>query len=535
LLCLEKRAQRPCIVSTRMVPLKLNLSEETAVYDKAKLFAAALKELLVDERHILNGNVSVVLSNNTIFTRFVTLPNVTRSKLNQIIRFEVEQQIPFIIDEVTWAYTTIPLAHTNDLSVLIAAIRNSEIQMLSSAFKDLGISIQTFGICHIAYYNLLRHFSVKEKNILLVDLGDEVSSLVFMEKNRTWGRNLLTGGAKLTRAIMTKLSVDFKTAEKLKQQVSLQPNTPGDNSQLLSASSKLAAATDVTREFVDELLNEILRSISFYLSTIKNAEIDKVILTGGTSSMKGLASVFSERLALATTLADWRAAIDIAPVLEQKFAQEQHYFGAALGWALTDTNRKALKINLLPQEEKNKRILKDFKGTFFSFLVLYIFVILFFSFIFGMKNALRKEQIAQLNSKISYYEQCARYEHDVKDELLLYANRFGHIQEALLKRPLIANVLKVIENHLPDTMWLSSIVVTEEKIITLSGYSTDTLSDISYLKSTLESDGHFENVKIQEANITKETTTKQKIKKTFTITASLTNDVEQISTSVSEK
>jgi len=319
LLCLERRGQRPCIVSTRIAPLKLAYPDSLGTQDKVRLFSSTLKDLLAEERHILNGNVSVVLSNNTIFTRFVTLPNVSKSKLNQIIRFEVEQQIPFIIDEVTWAYTTIPLSHTNDLSVMIAAIRNSEIKMISSVFKELGIAVNTFGICHIAYYNLLRYANIKEKNILMIDLGDEVSSLVFMEKNRTWGRNLLTGGSKLTHAIMTKLAVDFKTAEKMKQQISLQGMSEGDSAQLLSSSGKLNMAADITREFVDDLLNEILRSISFYLSTIKDVELEKIILTGGTSSLKGLIPLFSERLALPTVLADWRTVVDVIPLIEQKF------------------------------------------------------------------------------------------------------------------------------------------------------------------------------------------------------------------------
>mgnify|MGYP003798679105 CR=1 FL=1 len=136
-----------------------------------------------------------------------------------------------------------------------------------------------------------------------------------------------------------------------------------------------------------------------------------------------------------------------------------------------------------------------------------------------MKNILRREQIAQLTSKISYYEQCARYEQDVTEELSLYANRFNRIQEELLKRSLTVRIIKIIERNLPDTMWLNTIIVSSENILTLSGYSTDTLSDITYLKSVLENDGSFDNVTIQEANITQETTAQQKNKKTFTITA----------------
>ncbi|MBN1493800.1 MAG: pilus assembly protein PilM [Candidatus Omnitrophica bacterium] len=525
LLGLERRGKTCCVLSTRIVPLKLTAHDEAGSRTKTEHLTAILKDLFSDEPQLAHSPVSLVLSNNTIFTRFVTLPNIARSKLNQIIRFEVEQQIPFIIDEVTWAYTTIPLAHTSDLSVLIAAIRNNEIEILSTIFKDLGIAIKTFGICHISYYNLLCHCDLGAKNVLLIDLGDEVSSLVFMEKTRTWGRNLLTGGAKLTKQIMTKLNLDLKAAEKLKQQVSLAHGGDTAPSPLLSESSKVSTATEITKEFINDLINEILRSISFYMSTVKDVAIDKIVLTGGTSAIKGLVPLFSERLALPVEKADWRAAVSLAPHLQQKFAQEQHYFGAALGWGLTELNKKALKINLLPQAEKNKRLLKDFRQTFFSFLVLYVFIIIFFSFIFGMKNAIRQEQISQLNNKIKYYEQCAHYEKDIQDELQLYAKRYKIIQANMQKKTLILNAIKVIERTLPDTMWLNAIDFSKEGSVLIGGFSTDTLSDVSYLTAALEKEPLFEKVKIQEANILTAASTQGKAKKTFTISAHLVCDV----------
>ena len=82
----------PSVLATRILPLKFNISEELIHKTHNERLAVALDQLFSQEPKTARKNISVLLSDNIIFTRFVTLPNIPRSKLRQIISFEAEQQ-----------------------------------------------------------------------------------------------------------------------------------------------------------------------------------------------------------------------------------------------------------------------------------------------------------------------------------------------------------------------------------------------------------------------------------------------------------
>src|SRR4029079_9897923 len=65
--------------------------------------APVLREIL-DELQIKAGNVNYAVSGQSVFARFVKLPSVDEEKIERIIAFEAQQNVPFPIDEVVWDY-----------------------------------------------------------------------------------------------------------------------------------------------------------------------------------------------------------------------------------------------------------------------------------------------------------------------------------------------------------------------------------------------------------------------------------------------
>src|SRR6476659_8033136 len=57
------------------------------------------------QRHPMKGGaVSVGVSGQASFARFIKLPPVEPKKIPEIVRFEAIQQIPFPLDDVEWSY-----------------------------------------------------------------------------------------------------------------------------------------------------------------------------------------------------------------------------------------------------------------------------------------------------------------------------------------------------------------------------------------------------------------------------------------------
>jgi type IV pilus assembly protein PilM len=63
----------------------------------------ALREML-GELQIKRAYVNYTLAEESVFSRFVKLPALDEEKIERIISFEAQQNVPFPIDEVVWDY-----------------------------------------------------------------------------------------------------------------------------------------------------------------------------------------------------------------------------------------------------------------------------------------------------------------------------------------------------------------------------------------------------------------------------------------------
>ena len=65
--------------------------------------APVLRQSL-DELGIKTSDVNYAVTGQSVFMRFVKLPAVDEEKVERIIAFEAQQNVPFPIDEVVWDY-----------------------------------------------------------------------------------------------------------------------------------------------------------------------------------------------------------------------------------------------------------------------------------------------------------------------------------------------------------------------------------------------------------------------------------------------
>src|SRR5205823_713901 len=63
----------------------------------------ALREILA-QAGIKSARVNYAVPSQSVFTRFVKLPAVEEEKVERIIAFEAQQNVPFPISEVVWDY-----------------------------------------------------------------------------------------------------------------------------------------------------------------------------------------------------------------------------------------------------------------------------------------------------------------------------------------------------------------------------------------------------------------------------------------------
>src|SRR3954468_18238164 len=95
------------------------------------------------QRHPMKGGaVSVGVSGQSSFARFIKLPPVEEKKIPEIVRFEAIQQIPFPLDQVEWSYQLFRQTDSPDVEVGIFAMRKELVNQQIKYFTDLDMNVQ---------------------------------------------------------------------------------------------------------------------------------------------------------------------------------------------------------------------------------------------------------------------------------------------------------------------------------------------------------------------------------------------------------
>src|SRR5207248_7380816 len=110
------------------------------------------------QRHPMKGGaVSVGVSGQSSFARFIKLPPVEEKKIPEIVRFEAIQQIPFPLDDVEWSYQLFRGEDSPDVEVGIFAMRKELINQHIKYFTDQDLNVQVVQMNPLAVYNGMFH------------------------------------------------------------------------------------------------------------------------------------------------------------------------------------------------------------------------------------------------------------------------------------------------------------------------------------------------------------------------------------------
>jgi Tfp pilus assembly PilM family ATPase len=132
----------------------------------------------------------ISIEGQSVFFRSVKLPPVAPDKLEQTIRHEAVQNIPFPIDEVVWGSHVFDRSAA-ELEVLLVAAKAEIVDGLVHAVGANGLFVESVEAAPVALVNAVRcNYPNMEEPLLLVDVGPQSASLVFIDASRVFSRTL---------------------------------------------------------------------------------------------------------------------------------------------------------------------------------------------------------------------------------------------------------------------------------------------------------------------------------------------------------
>ena len=109
---------------------------------------------LSNQLRLQGQDVYYTISGHSVFTRFVSLPSIDGSDLDELVEFEAQQNVPFPIDEVTWDYQRVSSAEAGgEVEVLLVAIKNDAIEEVNEAVEGgkligRGVDVAPIALCN---------------------------------------------------------------------------------------------------------------------------------------------------------------------------------------------------------------------------------------------------------------------------------------------------------------------------------------------------------------------------------------------------
>ncbi len=313
--------------------------------ERAKFITPTLAKLFKEHR-IKGREVLLSISGQSVFMRFVKLPPVDAAQVEQVVKFEAQQNVPFPIDEVTWDYQMMPTRSSgNEAEAVIVAIKKEVLEAEVEAVEQTGVKIKQVDVAPFALLNAFRYSEPQTDDCtLIIDMGARSTNLVFVEKNSFWIRNVPIAGNQISQSICNEMQEPFTAAETLKKGkgfVSLGGVYADPDDADAARISKLIRST-MTRLHVD--LN---RSIAYYRTTLSGAPPKRVFLTGGSSQLPYLDLFIADKLSLPVAYFNPLRNVSLAPSLNTAFLQQNSCFTAELvGLALRETGSCPAEITL---------------------------------------------------------------------------------------------------------------------------------------------------------------------------------------------
>ncbi|MGZ4963513.1 MAG: type IV pilus assembly protein PilM, partial [Limisphaerales bacterium] len=274
---------------------------------------AALKEVL-SEKSFGAKQINVCAPGFHVFSKFVKLPPVDTSKVTQIIRYEAQQNVPFPLEEVVWDYQILGTSPTNELEVLLVAVKAEIVEGLFRVAEGAGLKLKLVDVSPAALCNAFRYnYGDLEGCTMLLDIGAKTSNLLFFEKGKVYSRSINIGANAITQEFGNEAKLKFAEAEAVKIDkgfVSLggayeEPDDP-----------QAAAISKIARQVMTRLHIQVNQTIQFYRGQQGGAAPQQLFLSGGASIMPYTAQFFAEKLNLSVEYFNPFRNIEIDPAID---------------------------------------------------------------------------------------------------------------------------------------------------------------------------------------------------------------------------
>jgi type IV pilus assembly protein PilM len=326
----------------------------------------------------------VSLPGRGILIRTLTIPKVPLKKVRDILKYEVQQQIPFPLEMVEWKYQILS-EEGESFNILLAAAKKELINEFLSSLSMLGIDYAYLDTDLFAYFNAFR-FSQQfnsEKCQAILEIGANSSNLIINHKEKILMRSLTTAGETITNAIVEAETIPFVEAEDKK---------------IAEGLSLPIVATSM-----ENLNTEIQNSIDFWRFTQKGPEVEEIFLCGQSALFKNVKEFLQEKSRIPTYLFKVFSNFELNSqysYLESKDIE----FAVLTGVALRKNRQTVINLDMIPEEMERIREFRQNRPYIYISAIMAGLIAMTPTFFYNQDKAVLKVLLNEIEMSLQQYE-----------------------------------------------------------------------------------------------------------------------------------
>lgn len=296
LLELSKAGSRYKVENYAVAPLP-----QDAVVDKnienIDVIANAIK-LAIKQSGTKNKNVCVAVAGSSVMTKMISMPaTLSDDEMEEQILVEADQYVPYSLDEVNLDFEVQGVSETNPemVDVLLAACRQENVSDRVEVLEKAGLKAKIVDVEAFAMENAFSLLSdqlpeaLDSQTVAIADVGATMSTLNVLHGCRTiYTREQGFGGKQLTEEIQRRYGLSYEEAGLAKKHGGLPDNY----------------VADVLDPFKNAMVQQIARSLQFFVSSNANRTIDSIVLAGGCASIAGMEKIVEQSLGIPAYVAN---------------------------------------------------------------------------------------------------------------------------------------------------------------------------------------------------------------------------------------
>jgi type IV pilus assembly protein PilM len=304
---------------------------------------------IIQESGCGTREAAVTIPFNTSLVSVIRLPKISEGRLEQIIPNEARKYIPATLEEVMldWsvidAQPDIPVDNeeaedkkTNskddkdkensgqnkkaeEIDVLLAAIHKDSIERYRKIAEGVSLNVSLF---EIEVFSTLRAVSPLQSNgpVAIIDIGSASSKIYIIEGGIMRSSHTVNRGSQdITLSVAKTMDISEEEAEMVKRAI--------------GAGGSYIHLQEAVQNVLHRLFSETLKFIETYEKK-GGHNLEKVIISGGGSTMKGIKKVAETELTREIQIAKPFDRVKSLPFMKETLARVGPEYTSALGAAL---------------------------------------------------------------------------------------------------------------------------------------------------------------------------------------------------------